>query len=74
MMPDKNTARQLLSLSDEELLFTVRKICSDNNIDTSRMNIGIPEMRMLKTVLKNASDSDIERFISYFAGGKKNGH
>ena len=73
MTPDKNTVKQLLKLSDGELLSVIRQICADNNVDLSRINIGIKEVAMLRMVLMNASDADIERFLSYLGGGKKNG-
>ena len=73
MLPDKNTVRQLLNLSDEELLSVIKKLCSDNNINLSSVNLGLSEVKMLRTVLMNASDADIARFLSYLGGGKNNG-
>jgi len=73
MRPDKNTVNRLLALSDEELLSVIKKLCADNNVDTSTLKLGMNEMRMLRAVLMNASDSDIESFLKYFAGGRNNG-
>ena len=73
MRPDKNTVRQLLSLSDDELIAVIKKLCEDNRIDSSTFSIGKREFGILRTVLANASDADIEAFLKYFTGGNKNG-
>ena len=73
MTPDKNTVKQLLKLSDAELLSVIHQICADNNVDLSKMKIGLKEVGMLRMVLMNANDADIEKFLSYLGGGKKNG-
>lgn len=73
MRPDKNTVKQLLELSDEELLCVIRKICADNRIDISSMKIGLPEIGILRAVLANASDEDIGRFLKYLGGGISDG-
>ena len=73
MLPDKNTVKQLLQLSDDELLAVIKKLCSDNNINISSVSLGLSEVRMLRTVLMNASEADIERFLSFLGGGKNNG-
>ncbi len=74
MRPDKNTVKQLLLLPDDELLLMVKGLCAENKIN---MNIGKSEIAMLRTVLSNASDADIERFLSVLfsskGGGKGNG-
>jgi len=72
-MPDKNTVRQLLRLSDAELLSVIKKLCADNNIDTSSIRLGLGEMAILRTVLSSASDADIERFLKHLTGGGRNG-
>ena len=72
MQPDKNTVRQLLSLSDSELLSVIKKLCEENNVDP-KFKIGPGEIAMLRTGLSRASDSDIEAFLKYFSGGKRNG-
>ena len=73
MLPDKNTVKQLLTLSDTEMLSVIKKLCAENNIALPSEKLGVSEVRMLKTVLASASDSDIEKFLSYLCGGKKNG-
>lgn len=73
MRPDKNTVKQLLGLSDEELLGVIQRICADNRIDISSMRIGLPEIGILRSVLASASDEDIGRFLKYLGGGASDG-
>ncbi len=69
MKPDKNTVNQMLKLSDAELLAVIKKICRENNIDTSRIGLSEGSVGMLRGVLSRASDRDIERFMSAFGNG-----
>ncbi len=68
MTPDKNTVKNLISLSDEEMISVIIKICNDNGIDYSRLGLGKGTMGILRSVLSNASDADIERFLGSLKG------
>ena len=70
MIPENDAVRKMLSLSDAELIETIKELCAKNGINTSSMNIGPKEMAILRTVLKNAKEEDIARMISIF-GTKK---
>lgn len=74
MNPDRSTVNKLLSLDNAELEAVIRKICTDNGIDPRSIGLGPGTVGMLRQVLSNASDADIQNFISVLArrnGGRK---
>lgn len=74
MNPDKSTVNKLLALDNVELEAVIRKICTDNGIDPAGIGLGPKTVGMLRQVLSNASDADLESFISVLArrkGGRK---
>ncbi len=73
MKPDRNTVKKMLALSDEELLAVIEKLCRDNNIDTSRLGLSKGSIGILRGVLQNAGERDIERFLSVLGNGGGNG-
>ena len=74
MNPDRNTVNKLLSLNDSELEAMIRKICAENGIDAKSLGLGPESIGMLRAVLSNASERDIQNFLSVLSrrkGGKK---
>ena len=74
MNPDRNTVNKLLSLNDSELEAMIRKICAENGIDAKSLGLGPESIGMLRAVLSNANERDIQNFLSVLSrrkGGKK---
>lgn len=74
MNPDRSTVDKLLALNDAELEAMIRKICADNGIDPRSIGLDRNTVGMLRQVLSNASDSDLQGFLSVLArrkGGRK---
>ena len=74
MNPDRNTVNKLLSLNDSELEAMIRKICAENGIDSKSLGLGPESIGMLRAVLSNANEKDIQNFLSVLSrrkGGKK---
>lgn len=71
MKPDKNTVKQLLTLNDSELEAVIRKICADNGIDAAAIGLSKSTVGILRGVLANASEKDIENFLSALGGKGK---
>ena len=72
--PDRNTVNKLLSLNDSELEAMIRKICAENGIDAKSLGLGPESIGMLRAVLSNANERDIQNFLSVLSrrkGGKK---
>lgn len=72
MKPDKNTVKQLLMLSDEDLEGAIRKICDENGLDAAAIGLNKKTIGILRVVLANASDADIDNFLSAL-GARKGG-
>lgn len=74
MNPDKGTVNKLLALDNTELEAVIRRICTDNGIDPDSIGLGPNTVGMLRQVLSNASDADLQGFLSVLArrrGGRK---
>ncbi len=64
MRSENDAVRKMLTLTDAQLIETIKELCARNGINTSSMNIGPKEMAILRTVLKNAKEDDIARMMS----------
>lgn len=64
MRSENDAVRKMLTLTDSELIETIKDLCAKNGINTSSINIGPKEMAILRTVLKQAKDEDIARMMS----------
>lgn len=74
MNPDRSTVNKLLALDNAELEAVIRKICKENGIDPMSIGLSDEKVAMLRAVLSNADDSDIQSFLSVLGkrkGGKK---
>ena len=69
---ENDAVRKMLTLTDAELIETIKEVCAKNGINTSSMNIGPKEMAVLRTILKNAKEEDVARMMS-FLGSKGGG-
>ena len=74
MNPDRSTVNKLLALDNAELESMIRTICAENGIDPNGIGLRPETVGMLRQVLSNASDADLQRFLSVLArrkGGRK---
>ena len=75
MMLDKKAVEMLLTLDDRKLALVIQKLAGEAGIDPSTLKIGPSELGGIRSALKMATDSDLQRagelLKSYKMGSKE---
>lgn len=75
MMLDKKAVEMLLTLDDQKLALVIQRLASEAGIDPSSLKIGASELSGIRSALRMATDSDLQRagelLKSYKKGSKE---
>ena len=73
MQIDRKSLEKLLTLSDRQLEFVIKKLASESGIDPSVLNINPNDIASVRRALSGATDDDIKMITKQYEDYKRNG-